>query len=75
MVQARGCSVSACFETGLSWGVPRGSASAQNHGSLLTQVQELAAMAVDGAVTVLQLCRSIIVICRCEAVESQPPRQ
>lgn len=38
----------------------RGPASAKDHRSLLTEVQEFAATAVDGAVTVLQLCRSII---------------
>ena len=40
------------LKTGLSWGFPRGSASAE--------MQELAAMAVNSAVAVLQLCRGII---------------
>ena len=56
------CSVAASLETGLGWGVPRGSArGAEDHGSLLTQVQELPPMVVNGAVTVLQLCRGIII--------------
>ena len=56
MVQTGRLSVAAGPEAGLSWGVPSGPACAQNHGSLLAQAQQLAAMTIHSDVTVLQLC-------------------
>ena len=57
MVQARGNCVRACLEGGQTWGVPRRSANAKDHGTVLTQPHKLAAMRVDGVVSVKQLRR------------------